>query len=90
MKVEEKVALCAIKNDSESHIVLDQSICKLCKTRLCLRACPAQLYTQSESGEISLDHSDCLECGTCLVICPNGAVSWRYPNAGFGIYYRLG
>jgi ferredoxin like protein len=89
MKVEEKVALCAIKHHEESHIQLDSSSCARCQTKICIRACPAHLYTL-EQNQVKVDHAGCLECGTCLVVCPLGAVSWKYPQGGFGIRYRYG
>ncbi len=91
MKVEEKVALDAIKQNSTSHITIDKEACGKCETRICLRACPAELYTvEPDSGEVIVDHSGCLECGTCMIICPLGGVTWTYPEAGFGIRYRFG
>lgn len=91
MKVEEKIALCAIKHSETSHIELDQSECPNCATKICVKACPAGLYThEPELDEIKIDHSGCLECGTCFIICPVGAVAWRAPDPGFGIRYRYG
>jgi ferredoxin like protein len=91
MKVEEKVALCAIKHDAKSHIEIDLAVCARCPTRICLRACPARLYTvEPETKQIKLDHTGCLECGTCLIICPLSAVTWRYPDGPYGIRYRCG
>ncbi len=91
MKVEEKVALNAIKHSGESHIVLDKDICEKCETTVCIRACPAGLYAlEPESQKIIVDHTGCLECGTCLIICPHGGVTWTYPEPGFGIRYRHG
>lgn len=91
MKIEEKIALCAIKHHETSHIVVDVEICNKCETRICLRACPGELYTiDEESGLVRVEHTGCLECGTCLVICPHGAVKWEYPEAGFGVHYRHG
>ena len=89
MKVEEKVALLAIKQGPESHITVDESMCGTCESRICLRACPAELYTL-EGGEVIVDHSGCLECGTCMIVCPLGAITWCYPDAGCGIRYRYG
>ncbi len=89
MKVEDKVALCAIKHHAESHIQLEASLCGKCQTRICIRACPAHLYSL-EQNQVKVDHTGCLECGTCLVVCPLGAVSWKYPQGGFGIRYRHG
>ena len=91
MKIEEKIALNAIKHDEESHIEIDKNLCNTCEPRTCLRACPAELYTiEPESGQVIVDHTGCLECGTCMIICPSNAVTWRYPNPGFGIRYRYG
>jgi ferredoxin like protein len=91
MKIEEKVALCAIKHDERSHIELDVAACARCPSRICLRACPAHLYTlEAEPNRIKLDHTGCLECGTCFILCPLHAVRWRYPEGSFGIRYRYG
>jgi len=91
MKIEDKIALCAIKHHPESHIRLDQATCKRCTERLCVRACPGQLYeVDPDTNEVRVEHTGCLECGTCLVVCPHGAVTWSYPQPGHGIRYRHG
>ena len=91
MKIEEKIALCGIKHHDQSHIELDQDLCRKCRDRFCLTACPGQLYSLSDDeNEIIVEYTGCLECGTCLVICPHGAVRWQYPEPGFGIRYRHG
>lgn len=91
MNVQEKLAKNAIKQGKSSHITLNKEVCTNCGNQICLRACPAELYTvEPDSGEVLVDHSGCLECGTCLIVCPEGSVSWQYPDAGFGIRYRLG
>ena len=91
MKIEEKVALCSIKHHKDSHIKLDEDACKDCETRICIKACPANLFAiEPESGKLIVDHTGCLECGSCMVICPLKAVTWDYPEPGFGIYYRQG
>jgi ferredoxin like protein len=91
MKIEEKIALDAIKNDKESHIKLDQEICKNCKERFCIYACPGHLYSQSEeTGEMVVEFAGCLECGTCKIACIYGSVSWEYPKGEYGVQYRYG
>ena len=50
MKITEKLALDAFKNDKETHISLDQKICQNCKERFCIYACPANLYSLNEKG----------------------------------------
>jgi len=91
VKVEEKVALCAIKHHPESHIQIDLDKCANCQIQPCLGACPAGLYTlEPETNRVIVDHTGCLECGTCLLVCPLGAIDWRLPEPGFGIRYRYG
>jgi ferredoxin like protein len=91
MKLEDKLARNATKQHTDSHIQLDAETCQRCQSRVCLVACPGQLYTVEESsGQIIVDHSGCLECGTCLIVCPQNAVTWQYPEAGYGICYRYG
>jgi len=50
MKITEKLALDAFKNDKETHIQLDQKICHACKERFCVYACPANLYSLTEKA----------------------------------------
>jgi ferredoxin like protein len=90
LAVEEKLALDAIKPQDEPHIVLVEARCRACSVRPCLTACPAHLYTVSpETGEVVLEHAGCLECGTCLALCPEH-LSWSYPAGSFGVQYRHG
>ena len=91
MKIEEKVALLAIKAHEKSHITVDQAACAACDHRICLSVCPAELYTlEPETKQIKIEHAGCLECGTCLIVCPKGSITWVYPEPGFGIRYRFG
>jgi ferredoxin like protein len=91
MKIEEKIALDAIKNDKESHIRLDQKLCETCKERICVAVCPGHLYSRNEeTGEMVVEYAGCLECGTCMIACTCGAVSWEYPRGEFGVQYRYG
>jgi ferredoxin like protein len=90
MKITEKLALNAIKNDKETHITLDQKICQSCKERFCIYACPANLYSRAEKGEMVVEYAGCLECGTCMIACVYGSVKWKYPQCGFGVQYRYG
>ncbi len=43
MKVEEKLTRNAIRNAKESHIRLDQTVCRTCVERPCIRLCPGRL-----------------------------------------------
>ena len=48
--------------------------------RACTYACPARCYTWSEErGRVEFAYEACLECGTCLLLCDEGALDWHYP-----------
>jgi ferredoxin like protein len=91
MRVDEKIALDAFRQDEREHIRLDAAKCRACGDRICIRTCPGHLYTLvGETGEVKVEWSGCLECGSCLAVCPNGAVDWSYPRGGCGVRYRHG
>jgi ferredoxin like protein len=91
VKVEEKIAIDAIKNDRESHIKIDQAVCAGCEKRYCIRLCPGHLYSvNGETGEVVVEYAGCLECGTCKIACVSHAISWEYPRGEFGVQYRYG
>jgi ferredoxin like protein len=91
MRIDERLAKNAITPDPEPHIVADQSICAKCETRPCIQCCPGHLYELvEETGEMTIELSGCVECGTCLVVCPHESLTWRYPCGGSGVRYRFG
>ncbi len=90
MRITDKLALDAFKNAKESHIILDQQICARCKERFCVYACPANLYSLTEKGDMTVEFAGCLECGTCMIACTYGSIKWQYPPSGFGVQYRCG
>jgi len=90
MKITEKLALDASRNDKESHILLDLQFCHTCQERFCIYACPANLYALRVNGEMAVEFAGCLECGTCMIACIYGSVKWKYPKSGFGVQYRFG
>lgn len=89
--IDEKLAALALKAHDEAHIVPDQARCATCAARPCIPACPAELWARNDdTGEITVEFAGCLECGTCLLVCPLDAVEWRYPDGGYGVQYRYG
>jgi ferredoxin like protein len=87
----DKLSVDIFKNDQDAHIVIRQEICRQCEFKPCLCICPGGLYSVSEeTGEILIEYTGCLECGSCRVACPLGALEWRYPRGGFGVQYRYG
>ncbi|MHA1608604.1 MAG: ferredoxin family protein [Candidatus Njordarchaeales archaeon] len=89
LSIDERLSLDNFEIDKESHIIVDTNICKRCVSKVCVYACPAHLY-RLENGEIIFNHEGCLECGTCRIVCPLGAIKWNNPRGGFGIHYRYG
>jgi ferredoxin like protein len=92
MRVDEKLAVNAFKTERESHIRINHDVCRTkCKTRYCLTICPGHLYSlNEETGEVMVEYAGCLECGTCMIACIEGALDWTYPKGDFGVQYRFG
>jgi ferredoxin like protein len=91
VNVEAKLGLNVFKLDTESHITINQNLCQAqCQIRYCLHVCPAEVYTLDREGMVRAEYEGCLECGTCLAACFHEALTWHYPNAGFGVQYRFG
>ncbi len=87
--IEDKLAVNKYTIDKDVHIKIDGKICKTCDKHYCLYACPAHCFTLSNGG-ITFSFEGCLECGSCRIVCPNRAVDWTLPRAGFGISYQYG
>lgn len=93
LSLTEKLGRDVFKIDGQqAHIHIDHQVCRTaCTTRPCLYVCPAKLYAyRPEQDEVFVDYEGCLECGTCVIVCREGALSWEYPRAGFGVQYRFG
>jgi len=87
----ERLAINKYKLDEgHPHIEIDHDSCKVkCVLQPCLYVCPANVYTE-QAGLVVADWAGCLECGTCVVACPDEALVWVFPRGGFGIIYRSG
>jgi ferredoxin like protein len=71
------------------HIVVDSERCEGCSTQACVTACPADLFVPTSEGKILFNYEQCFECGTCYMACnEEGAISWSYPEGGFGVALR--
>ena len=91
VNIEDKLSVNKYNVDKDVHITLNDDICNRCNEHPCLFICPGSLYEKnSETGEITIEFSGCLECGSCLIACPLGAITWNYPGGRFGIQYRYG
>lgn len=87
--LEDKLGLLKYTIDKIPHIVVNTEICKSCEYKPCVAGCPAGCFTL-ENDELRFQYEDCIECGTCKIVCPYGAVDWNYPRGTFGIAYKLG
>lgn len=74
------------------HIETIEEICKVCKNKVCLKVCPAEVYKAdaNQPDRIAVSHENCLECGTCRKACPYEGIRWAYPDGGRGVKYRFG
>jgi ferredoxin like protein len=71
------------------HIVAQVDVCRKCDLHPCVTVCPAGCFTL-EGEEMVVQYEGCLECGTCRIICSEGALTWDYPLGGFGVSVRHG
>ncbi|MDZ4197665.1 MAG: 4Fe-4S dicluster domain-containing protein [Kiritimatiellia bacterium] len=80
------------ETDAHSHIETIDEICRVCKNRVCLKICPAEVYKTdpNDPQRIAVSHENCLECGTCRKACPYEGIRWAYPDGGRGVKYRFG
>ena len=89
LSIEERLGLNKYVIDKEPHIKVKYEICKTCMEKICVYVCPAGLYVVDEQGQLHFNYEGCLECGTCRIACPHGAVEWNYPKGGKGIHYQF-
>jgi ferredoxin like protein len=90
MNIEDLKQLTQFIIDEQAHITVNNEVCKTCDGRACVKACPANCYTFDEAAKLlSVVWENCVECGTCHVICDKGALDWAYPRGGYGVNYRL-
>jgi len=92
LTLEDKLFTVKYNAAKETHIKVDNEICKKCTTnRICLTICPAKVYELEEGHtEVHVSFENCLECGTCRVACTDNAIDWRCPQGGMGVCYRFG
>ena len=49
--------------------------CRHCEDPICVRSCIAGALSKSDAGVVQIDHSRCVGCYTCLLVCPYGALA---------------
>lgn len=97
MSIAERLGLVNYRNQGRSqakaHILVDTDICNSgCPHKCTTYVCPANCYTTDEEGEVHFQFEDCIECGTCMFACDQGAVEWNYPEPeeGRGVTWNFG
>lgn len=89
--IEDKLYLSRYKRHTVSHISIDEEICNgKCETMICTVVCPAKSYELDDEGKIVLNHENCLECGSCRIVCTEDNIEWSYPVFGQGVIYKHG
>jgi ferredoxin like protein len=90
MSFEDRMATVEVAVAPRPHIVVDKDVCRSCTTRDCVTACPANLFVPTADGGIVFNYEQCFECGACYLLCnERGAISWSYPEGGYGVAFRL-
>ena len=91
MRLDEKLYLLRHLIDDESHIKVEEEACGKCKEKVCMNICPANVYSYLVIDgvcKVYVAYENCVECGTCRIICP--FIEWENPKGGMGISYRYG
>lgn len=90
MSVNDKLLKTRFVVDSGNpHISVDTSLCDSCQDSACLVVCPGRCF-EREQERLAFSWENCVECGSCRVVCSRKAVSWEYPRGGFGVCFRYG
>ena len=49
--------------------------CRQCENPICVSACISGALSKNDDGIITVDKSKCVGCGSCVMVCPFGAIS---------------
>lgn len=82
-----------LKPDDRSHIALKEHKCcrDQCSQKPCTYICPTEVYIWNTfAHRIEVNYRRCVECGACILACPNGNILWEYPRPGYGVTYHHG
>ena len=93
LPLEEKLYRTRFETDPDfRHLEVDDSVCRRCADKTCLYLCPAEVYSPNPNDDrlVVARYENCLECGTCRVMCEPEGVHWQFPNGGMGVKYRFG
>lgn len=75
--------------DTQSHLHPDQKCCLECRSKICTKICPADVYEwDEESKKLIVNFENCLECGACRIACESSSLDWEYPRGNKGLMYK--
>ena len=87
--IQDKLATVKYSCSNKTHLVVNQKKCLKCKEKTCTFICPANVYSVDEvTKETLVQYENCLECGSCRIVCPHGVVDWQPPKSGCGVVYK--
>ncbi|MEM0137625.1 MAG: 4Fe-4S dicluster domain-containing protein [Thermoplasmata archaeon] len=90
ISIDDRLALLKYKVDNKPHIILkNDRVCDTCQGKYCVHVCPASCY-KLENNKIVFHYEDCVECGSCLIVCDKENIDWDYPRGSFGVNFRWG
>jgi len=76
-------------SEEHAHITINPDICKDCPHHMCMYGCPSLCFTLVKK-QMTFQYEDCVECGTCDILCDRGSVKWNNPRGTFGVKYKYG
>lgn len=90
--LEDKVKLLIFSTDEDwQHVkVINPGTCSDCKDKQCLTVCPSGVFrwNYQRSDPILVLYKQCIECGSCRLVCSN--IEFSYPHGGYGVLYHEG
>lgn len=86
--IETKLGTLRYNIDKKAHIQVTLT-CMECEAKPCILGCPAQCFDLI-NDEVKFQYEDCIECGTCKILCDKKAIEWNYPRGTFGVAFRKG
>ena len=91
MTIDDKLNKLKYNCDTVSHLNPNITLCKECKSKICVNVCPANVYEWDEENQtLIVNYENCLECGACKIICEKSCLKWEYPKTGKGVTFKYG
>lgn len=89
--IKDKLGVTTWVTDSHdrAHITVNPDICIQCSHQLCIAGCPAKCFIFYDN-KMTFQYEDCVECGTCDIMCDQGSITWNNPRGAYGVQYSQG